>query len=364
MKRSLPVILLVLTVVLVAMATIQPSQLSPAKSPEGAVQSLLAHVRARDYRGAYSYVASSNPADEQAFARDLSGREGSLRTYSALQQADTKVLRQTDNEAMVRATLEYATAVGAFYDTRDLKVVKEGDSWKVEWPVVKEPRVPPQVIQVNYLRWDVITRGSNDDWGAQNAEAPRVRIISMNAIPQGNNTSIVGEIENEDTVPGFVSVGAILTGKDGSVLGEETSFDKISHTLLPKEISPFRIDFPDVKLATVKSVRMQPNAMLVPASADPVIGVMHQRVETDARGRHVLKGELLNESGNVVNIPHVLATYYDNAGKVIWVSDGYVDQALPPQTPVAFAVDLRDDLASNVHNYRVTVNEYMLDRVE
>ncbi len=52
------------------------------------------------------------------------------------------------------------------------------------------------------------------------------------------------------------------------------------------------------------------------------------------------KGELLNESGQTVNIPHVLATYYDNSGKVIWVSDGYVDKALPPQTPVPFSVSL------------------------
>jgi len=362
MKRILPIVIVVLTVVLIAMATIQPNELSPAKSPEGAVQSLFAHVRSRDYPGAYSYVAKSSDTDEAAFARDLAGRDGSLRTYSSLQQADTKVLHANDNEALVRATLEYATAVGAFYDTRDLKVVKEGDSWKVEWPVVKEAKVPPQVIQENYLRWDVITRGSDDDWGAQNVEAPRVRIVSMNAIAHENNTIIVGEIENEDTVPGFVSVGATLMGKDGNVLGEETSFDKISHTLLPKEISPFRIDFPGVRLATVKSVRMQPNSLLVSASADPVIGVMHQRVETDARGRHVLKGDLVNQSGVIVNIPHVLATYYDNAGKVIWVSDGYVDQALLPQTPVPFAVDLRDDLASNVHNYRVTVNEYMLNR--
>ena len=362
MKRILPIAIIVLTAVLIAMATIQPNELSPAKSPEGAVQSLFAHVRSHDYKGAYSYVAKSGDSDEQSFARDLSGRDGSLRTYSSLQQADTKVLHANDNEALVRATLEYATAVGAFYDTRDLKVVKEGDSWKVDWPVVKEAKVPPQVIQENYLRWDVITRGSDDDWGAQNVEAPRVRIVSMNAIPNDNSTIIVGEIENEDTVPGFVSVGATLVGKDGNVLGEETSFDKISHTLLPKEISPFRIDFPGVRLGTVKSVRMQPNSMLVPASADPVIGVMHQRVETDARGRHLLKGDLVNQSGSMVNIPHVLATYYDNSGKVIWVSDGYVDQALLPQTPVPFAVDLRDDLAANVHNYRVTVNEYMLDR--
>jgi hypothetical protein len=64
----------------------------------------------------------------------------------------------------------------------------------------------------------------------------------------------------------------------------------------------------------------------------------------------------------VVNIPHVLATYYDRSGKVIWVSDGYVDKALLPQTPVPFAVELRDDLASNVQNYRVTVNQYILSQ--
>ena len=79
-------------------------------------------------------------------------------------------------------------------------------------------------------------------------------------------------------------------------------------------------------------------------------------------GRTVLKGELVNQSGQPVNIPHVLATYYDNTGKVVWVSDGYVDRALLPQTPVPFAVDLRDDLAANVQSYRVMVNQYSINR--
>ena len=68
MKRVLPIVLIVLTVVLIAMATIQPSELSPAKSPDGAVQSLFAHVKAHDYKGAYAYVAKSSDTDEQAFA--------------------------------------------------------------------------------------------------------------------------------------------------------------------------------------------------------------------------------------------------------------------------------------------------------
>ncbi len=362
MKRVLPVILVVLAAVLIGMATVHSSSLKPATTPEGAVQSLLNHAKGRDFTGAFNYVAKASNTDQQSFAKSLSGRDGSLRTYSSMQTFDTKVLHETDNDATVRTNIEWSTAVGAFFDTRDLKVIREGDSWKVVWPVEKQAKVPPQVIPVNFLRWDVVTRGSDDDWGAQNVEAPRVRITSMNAIERDGSTIVLGEIVNEDTVPGFVAVGATLIGKDGKEMAQEESFDKISHTILPKEVSPFRIDFPGVKLANVKSVRMQPNALLVPASADPVMGVLHQRIEKDSRGRTILKGELVNQTGETVNIPHVLATFYDNSGRVIWVSDGYVDQALLPQTPVPFSVAVREDLAKNIQTYRVTVNQYSLDR--
>jgi hypothetical protein len=364
MKRILPIVLIVLTVVLVCMSTVRNNQLKPAPTPEGAVQSLLSHAKARDFSGAFNYVSPKSNTDQQAFAKDFTGRDGSLRTYSSLENIDTQVLHENENQALVRANLEWSTAVGAFYDVRELQVEREGNSWKVVWPVEKPPKVPPQVIPVNYLRWDIVTRGSEDDWGAQNVEAPRVRITSMNAIERDGATMVLGEIVNEDTVPGFVAVAATLVGKDGNTIGQEESFDKISHVILPKEVSPFRIDFPGVKLANIKSVRMQPTALLVPASADPVMGVLHQRIEKDSRGRTVLKGELINQSGETVNIPHVLATFYDNSGRVIWVADGYVDQALVPQTPVPFSVAVRDELAHNLQTYRVTVNQYSLDRRE
>jgi hypothetical protein len=364
MSRALPILFTILTVALIAMGTVHQSSVPPATTPEGAVQSMFASVQAHNFAAAYSYVAPASNVDFRTFQHDLQGSNGSLRTYSQLEGADMRVLHESDNDALVRAELKYATAVGAFYDTRDLKLVKDGSVWKINWVAQKEPSVPPQVIPVNFLRWDVIWRGAEDDWGAQNVEGPHIRVLSMNYAEREGGVVIMGEVENEDTVPAFVSVGAALVGKNGQDLAEESSFDKVSHVLLPKEVSPYRVDFPNIKLADVKSVRMKPDTSLVPASADPVIGVLHQRVEKDAKGRTVLKGELLNESGQVVNIPHVLATFYDNNGRVIWVSDGYLDQALLPQTPQPFAVDLRDDLAANVHSYRVTVNQYSRNRQE
>jgi hypothetical protein len=357
MKRILPVIFAVLTIALIALGSVR-STTTKANTPQGAVQQLFAAAKVRDYNGAFSHVADAGKINESDFVADLAGRDGSLRTYSALDKVDTSVLFSRADEALVRTSLVYASAVGALRDTRDLKVVRQDGDWKVEWPLAKHEKAPPQVITVNYLRWDVIPRGVNDDWGAQDVAPPKVRITSMNAVQHDNDVVILGEIVNDDTVPGFTIVNATLIGKDNGVLGEESSFDKMSHTLLPKEVSPFRIDFPDTQLSQVKSVRMRPEALLVAASADPVIGVLHQRMETDSLGRRVLEGELMNESGRTVNIPHVLATFYDNSGKVIWVNDSYVDRALQPETPVPFAVNIGDGPGEKVQSYRVTVTEY------
>jgi hypothetical protein len=111
----------------------------------------------------------------------------------------------------------------------------------------------------------------------------------------------------------------------------------------------------------VKSVRMDERATLVPASADPVIGVMNQKVDSDVQGKAVLHGELMNESGQIVNIPHVIASFYDSNGKVIWVSDGYVDRALLPQSSEPFAVEIPRSVASRVNNFHVVVNHYSME---
>lgn len=373
MKRALIVLIVGGTALLVVLGFMLPGNkfLAPTAmagknlsgtsddTAEGAANSLFAAVVRHDWDTAYSQLANTSEVDKSAFIRDLAGSDGSLRTYSTLEGAELQPLHATDNEALIRAKMRWSTAIGPVYDTRDLRVVREGRIWKVNWPVPKFPTVPPQVIPVNYLRWDVIYRNGEQGWGEQNVDTPRVRIVSMNAVQRGDNLVIVGEVVNEDTIPAFVDIAATLLGNDQQSIAQENSFDKVSHTLLPKQVSPYRIDFPGVSRSQVKSVRMDAKAYLIPASADPVIGVVDQHLDTDAQGRKVLKGELVNQSGQTVNIAQVLAAYYDNNGKVIWVSDGYVDRALLPQSPEAFAVDVPNDIASQVANYRVTVNHYM-----
>jgi len=364
MRKTIPVIFAIILVVLIVMgAAGRTLGHVSSDTPAGAVHNFFAQVKAKNYDQAFSMVAPESGIDKWAFIRDVAGNNGSLKTVSELDKADVKVLTATDDRAKVRAQIEWSTAVGAQKEERDLEVVKHNGAWHIVWPKPVENDTTIRTAKTDYLRWDVVARGeSKEDWGAQNVEPPRMRIISMNAIEKDGAVIILGEVVNEDTVPGFVTVDAALIDKGGNVFAQESSFDKISHTLLPKEVSPFRVDFPKTKLADIKSVRLNPTTLLVPAFADPVIGVENQKLEKDASGHAVLRGELVNQSGKPVNIPHVLATYYDNSGRVIWVSDGYVQSALLPNSPVPFTVGLRDDVAPNVNSYRITVNHYSSDR--
>ena len=357
MKRTLSLVVIIATLVFIAAGNINQKKPQP-RDAQGAVLALFQEVKDRDWDDAFAYVSPASRVEKADFIADLAGRDGSLRSYSSLDKVDASTLHQNDKEALVRVNLRYSSAVGAVEDVRDLKVLRDDREWRVVWPVVQAPKVPPQVIPVNYLRWDVIYRGAQDDWGAQDAAPPKVRITSMNAIDHAGSVVILGEMVNDDTVPGFVSVNASLIGSDGKVLGEETAFDKIMHTLLPKEVTGFRIDFPGLRLAEVKSVRMTPSSLLVSAAADPVIGVIHQKIGSGPSGEPVLQGELVNQSGQTANIPHVLATFYDNSGKVVWVSDGYGERALLPQTPEPFTVPLAAGLEKRVQNYRVSVNQF------
>ena len=363
MKSPLALTLLAVTILLVAMGWLQSAKaagvtLHAQNTPEEAVQNLLRSVRARDWPKAQAQLANTGQVNASAFIYDLAGGDGSLRTYSTLEDSEVNVLRQNAGEALVRVKLNWSTAVGPISDTRDLRVVHSEAGWKVFWPISQVAKLPAQVMSVNYLRWDVVNRGPEGDWGTASIDAPKVRIISMNAVERPDSVVVMGEAVNEDTIPAYINVKAALIDGKGVEFREEGSFDKVSHILLPSQVTPYRIDFPHLQLNQVKQVRMDLKVAAVPASADPVIGVMNQRLETDALGKKILAGELVNQSGQTLNIAHVLATCYDDNGKVIWVSDGYVDRALLPMTPQPFAVDLPADVAARVQRFRVMVNQY------
>ena len=359
--------LIAATVALIVIGTVWPvpaaavwaggQGLMPSSStPEDAVRGLADQIRSQAWQKAYGSLANKAQFTEQQFMLDLTGYYPSLREYATLDKYYVRPQRATADDAQVQLQLYWATVVGTSITTRNLHVVRNGDHWEVDWPIEPRPSVPPQVIPVNYLRWDVIYRGAGDDWGAQDVEAPHVRIVDMHPVQRAVGVVVMGELLNEDVVPAYVNVNATLIGKNHQDIATEGSFDKISHVLLPKQVTPFLIEFPDTQLSDVGSIRMSPFSTLVPASADPVIAIDGQKLNPAPDPS--LTGQLINQSGQNVSVAHVLGTFYDKSGNVVWVADQYIDTALLPQSPVPFSIPIPEDLARQISTERTVVASY------
>jgi hypothetical protein len=372
--RPLAFIITAMTGTLVLIGTLFPTSsavasagsgtalLRPPSSPEVAVETLAEEIGRKDWTAAYEGLADKNEFTEQDFVRDVTGTHPSLRSYATLDGFDLHPLHVSADEARFRVNFRWSTVVGTLHDVRDLRATRVGNQWHVAWPLVKEPKVPSQVIAVNYLRWDVVYRGPEDDWGAQDVESPHVRIVDMHPFERGGEVILLGELLNEDVVPAFVTVKATLLAKNGAAIATEDAFDKMSHVLLPKQVTPFRIDFPNARLSDVDNIRMDPSSSLIAASADPVVEIEDQKL--NGLPEPSLTGKLVNQSGQIVNIAHVLTTFYDSTGQPVWVSDGYADRALLPETPVPFATSLPSDLSNRVSSYRVVASTYSSSRFQ
>lgn len=362
--RLLAAVLSVATIALVAIGTLWPSAsalgytgggtlITSSSTPEEAMRNLGTEIRTRAWQKAYDSLANKAEFTEPQFEHDITGYYDSLLSYTNLDNFEIRTVHSADTESDVELKLRWATVVGPSVTTRIVHLVRNGSTWQAEWPLKKQATLPPQVIPVNYLRWDVIYRGPGDDWGVQDVEAPHVRIVDMHPVDRAEGMVILGELLNEDVVPAYVSVSATLLDKSKKAIATEGSFDKISHLLLPKQVTPFLITFPNVSLSQVGSIRLDPSSTLIPASADPVIEIGDEQLHPipDAS----LTGQLINQSGQIVNVAHVLGTFYDKSGNVVWVADQYVNQALLPQTPVPFQIRIPEDLAKNVNTQRTVV---------
>jgi hypothetical protein len=103
-------------------------------------------------------------------------------------------------------------------------------------------------------------------------------------------------------------------------------------------------------------VKMEPSSTLIAASADPVIEIEDQKLNPPPGA--TFTGKLVNQSGQVVNVAHVLGTFYDSNGQLVWVADQYIDRALLPQIPESFAIPVPADLARKVSSQRAVTTTY------
>src|SRR5215467_14152491 len=123
MRRTLPLFLGAITIVLVILAWFQSGgverrAIRSASTPEQAVRLMLSQIQSHNFDAAYNRLANRDDVDKNAFIREFTGSYGSLLTIASLESFDAAGLHTGDEQATVRVRLHYTTGVGPLDDTR------------------------------------------------------------------------------------------------------------------------------------------------------------------------------------------------------------------------------------------------------
>jgi hypothetical protein len=181
-------------------------------------------------------------------------------------------------------------------------------------------------------------------------------------VVRGGVHSVVGELMNVDDMPADVTVTAVVYDVDGNELTRYNAQTVMMHTILPQEVTPFRIDFEGIaggfEAGTNEPIDFEPGARYPvdpatwaeAASFQLIVKAVVTSYDLDrrvnAQGVEISSGESGDElTGTLANtgiaeavVPHLLVTNYDAGGNVVWVDEHFVDDAIRSQRSQPFSM--------------------------
>ncbi|MCE7979935.1 MAG: hypothetical protein DYG89_01985 [Caldilinea sp. CFX5] len=327
----------------------------------------------RRFEAAYEHLNPTTRPPFDQYLINLSVQGGLIASYSKLEDLQTTVLQADAEQMQVQVDARYITALSYYTATQIVVLTNhQAAGWRLE-PAAVDIRTPPdQFLRRPAIDWLVMGRRrvtTRVTDAADVLDRPQLQVLAAQLVQraQGGYT-IVGELINDDVNPADVTVTGLIYDDSAKLLTWYNAGARMMHKLFPQEITPFRIDFEGVAglaladigqplsftpEATTRYVLpvgttlghfdLYAKAVVTQHDLDRDLGVQQLRVtkqRRDGKETVVLQGNLINAGVKEAVIPHLLVTFYDANGQVVWVDHFFLPDALRPQRTLDFAVNL------------------------
>lgn len=391
-------ILIVTGLVAVAFVATRYTQMS--HTPTAVVEAYYDDLDFRRFGDAHARLDPMTRPSYEQYRLDLSVKGGLVASYGKLDSVRVQVLRAEPKRVEVRADTVWVTALAEFPSSQRHMLVERDGRWYIT-PETTDVTVPP----------DAFLRRAAVEWHAQGRrrvtekttdfgdvlDRPELQVLSARLVEVNGRHSVVGELINTDADPADVTVTAVLYNEEGEVLTSYNAQTVMMHKILPKEVTPFRVDFEGVAGAVVNDTQtagdFKADAYSPVALADPVVAfdvyakavvtardlyrdvtAQDLHVEIDSDGVPHLTGQILNSGTLEATVPHLLITYYDAENRVAWVDHAYLENSVRPQRARSFSVRLtraeevvgmldKGELFSNILKSQVSVDSAWRERI-
>ena len=398
-RRQLVSVLLAL-IGIVSLGLLANWYLSLARTPSAVVQAYYDDIDFRRYSSAYARLDPQVRPSLDQYQLELSVTGGLLASYGKLDSVKTTILSSEPNRVQVQADTVWITALSEYHKSESLTLVLRSGAWYIVPPGIDLSLPPDQFFRRPEVSWNSQGRRQvttqTTSFG-DILDRPVLQILSARLVQVNGRYSVVGELINTDNVPADVTVTAFLYDSAGNTLSWYDAQLVIMHTLLPKEVTPFRVDFegvagtaladaatagdfapkafsPITPTSPITGFNVYAKAVVTKSDLEREVAAQDIHMVLGSDGKPHLVGVLLNNGTIEAMIPHMLVTFYDASDHVAWVDDLFVDSSIRPQrtqpfdltiTPVSDVKMLLDkgDLFSNILQNDVSFNSAWSERV-
>lgn len=337
-----------------------------ARTPVAVVQQYYDDLDFRRFPLAYARLDPTVRPPYDQYLIDLSVKGGMVASYGKLDSVRVRILTSEPEHVTLAADTDWVTSLSTYKTTQYLTLNQRDGTWYIAPDSVDISVPPEQFFRRGEVGW--VSAGArhtaDEDLVIKDAlDRPTLQILSTKLVKHNDRYSVVGELINTSSDPADVTVTSFLRDAEGETLSRYNAQEGMMHKILPKEITPFRVDFEGVAGAlltdTLDLKKFKPDAFTPPALTHPIAtfdtyakGVVTQydlnrnlttqdvQIYFDTNGEPHLKGALLNTGTKEATIPHMLLTYYDDNNHVAWVDHIYIRDAVRPQRQQSFDVPL------------------------
>lgn len=338
------------------------------RSPENVIKAYYDAVDFKEFERAHSYLDPDSDKTLSQFMIEVSVSDGLLSSYAKLDSLHIEVTSKTDSTAHGLVDARWITPLKEISTQDKVLLRRQKGQWYI-LPKTVDPDIPPDQLLIqsgttyyNHGKRAVTTEQTHHE---DVLKQPVVEVLSARLVQRDSVYAIIGEIQNVDNIPADISVTGALYSAQNKELARFNAKDVIKHKLLPKETTPFRINFEGIAWAAIDqekpstydpSVFTQieidgdPKNFEVQVSANVATTDLYRAVSTaNVKSKdHYIDGFLFNTGMQEATIPQLLIGYYDAAKELLWVEAIYIDESVRQQRKRPFSEELFKENISKI----------------
>ena len=310
------------------------------------------HLDQRRFRAAYSLLSTTSRPEYGVYREHLEKDSGLTSSYSKIHDIQTEVSFKDEKIIMSRSEITWLTALKYHRTSNELELLKEKSRWRIKYQNPDlGPSLPIKITDHPVVKWNLPNNDSHSRGSFKSLlkimERPDLRVSQTKIVNRKNQLAVIGVAKNISNLPTYITVNAKLTIAGKQL--ENNAQSHMVHRLLPKEVTPFRIDFvplaleenseyyPDNFFYTDFAFTSESTSDLIDRFVVDVKGVVSTRKDTISTGVEVesisteqnkVHLKIWNNSNISYGITKLVIGYFDVDNNLIWVDQKFIDKKI------------------------------------